>query len=87
MSRHLAIVIHSNNIGITTCCSRAGYLNHGYEFYCSCGNNQWVYLLFPLYIISILFGIIIVSRHSICFSHFIGNKKPIAILAMLMLYS
>ena len=55
----------------------------GYNIY----HQMWIRLLFPLYIVSILFGIIIISRHSVHFSHFIGNKKPIAVLATLMLYS
>ena len=38
-------------------------------------------------VISILFGIIFVSRHSVRFSHFIGNKKPIAVLATFVLLS
>ena len=55
----------------------------GYDIY----HHMWIHLLFPLYIVSILFGIILVSRHSVRFSHLIGKKKPIAVLATLMLYS
>ena len=55
----------------------------GHDIY----HRMWIRLLFPLYIVSILFGIIFVSRHSVRFSHFIGNKKPIAVLATLMLLS
>ena len=55
----------------------------GYDAYI----HMWFRLLFPLYIVSILLGIIFISRHSVRFSHFIGNKKPIAVLATLVLLS
>ena len=55
----------------------------GYNSY----HLSWVRLLFPLYIIFIVFVIIFISRHSIRFSTLIAKRNPVAVLATLILLS
>lgn len=48
-------------------------------------SHGWIRLLFPLYIISIVILIIVVSQRSVRFSQLIGKRSPIAVLATLIL--
>ena len=49
--------------------------------------KTWLQLAFPSYVIFLVVMVIIVSEHSIRFSHLIAKKNPVATLATLILLS
>ena len=49
--------------------------------------KTWLQLAFPMYVISLVFAIIFLSRKSITFSMLISKKNPVATLATLVLLS
>ena len=49
--------------------------------------KTWLYLVFPAYIVFLVFMIIWISSCSSKFSNFIGKKNPVATLATLILLS
>ena len=49
--------------------------------------KTWLQLAFPMYIISLVIAVIVVSKHSLKFARLIGKKDPVATLATLILMS
>ena len=49
--------------------------------------KTWLQLVFPTYVILLVFLIIIISHHSLRFSDIIGRRNPVATLATLLLLS
>ena len=49
--------------------------------------KTWLQLVFPVYVISLVILVIIISHYSFRFSRLIGKKNPVATLAMLILLS
>ena len=49
--------------------------------------KTWLQLAFPVYIISLVVMVIVISQHSLRFTRLIGKKNPVATLATLILLS
>ena len=49
--------------------------------------KTWLQLAFPMYIISLVIAVIVVSKYSLKFARLIGRKDPVATLATLILMS